>query len=156
MTVRVLHATVGDLAQVFAIDRESETAPHWSEAEYARIVEGSGAVRRCLLVAEDAGTVAGYAVGMALAGVGELETVAVRVGARRQGVGRALCAAVLAWCRAEGAGSVELEVRAASAGARRLYEGLGFRLEGMRRGYYAAPMDDAALMRLEFGAGGAA
>jgi ribosomal-protein-alanine N-acetyltransferase len=153
MTVRVRPATVGDLAQVFAIDRESETAPHWSEAEYTRIVERRGTVLRCLLVAETACEVLGFAAGMAVAGVGELETVAVRAGARRQGVGRALCAAVLAWCRAEGAGSVELEVRASSAGARHLYEGLGFRSVGVRPGYYDVPADDAALMRLEFGAG---
>jgi len=151
MTVCVRPATVGDLSAVFAIDRESETAPHWSEAEYFRIVEGSGAVRRCLLVAEGAGEVLGYAVGMTVAVVGELETVAVQASARRRGIGRSLCTAVLAWCRAEGAASVELEVRAASAGARKLYEELGFHLVGVRRGYYDAPVDDAALMRLEFG-----
>ncbi len=68
MTVRVRPATVGDLAQVFAIDRESETAPHWSEAEYTRIVERRGTVLRCLLVAETACEVLGFAAGMAVAG----------------------------------------------------------------------------------------
>jgi len=46
---------------------------------------------------------------------------------------------------------VELEVRAGSLGARRLYEGLGFVEVGRRVRYYDEPVDDAVLMRLELG-----
>ena len=35
--------------------------------------------------------------------VAELESVAVKVEARRAGIGRRLCLAVIDWCRAEGA-----------------------------------------------------
>ena len=44
---------------------------------------------------------------------------------------------------------MELEVRAGSAGAIGLYEGLGFVGVGRRRGYYRDPVDDAVLMRLD-------
>ncbi len=44
---------------------------------------------------------------------------------------------------------MELEVRACSDGARRLYERMGFIEVGRRRGYYETPTDDAVLMRLE-------
>jgi ribosomal-protein-alanine N-acetyltransferase len=57
---------------------------------------------------------------------------------------------MFAWCRVEGAGKVELEVRSANTGAMGLYERLGFRVEGKRKGYYREPDDDAVLMRLEF------
>jgi ribosomal-protein-alanine N-acetyltransferase len=144
----IREAREGDLEVVLRIERASETAPHWGEEEYRRILRGDGPVRRCLLVA-DLGRVVGFAVGVVVAELGELESVAVEAGARRQGSGRALCAAVIEWCRGVGAKAVELEVRAASGGARRLYEGLGFRQVGARRAYYSAPVDDAVLLRIE-------
>ncbi|MCU1323808.1 MAG: GCN5-related N-acetyltransferase [Acidobacteriaceae bacterium] len=145
-------AGVGDLAGVLALERSAAEAPHWAEGEYRAALEGGG-VRRCLLVAEIDKRLVGFAVGKVVSlgdeVVGELESVAVAREARRQGAGRALCEAVLEWCRGMGAGEVELEVRVGSAGAVRLYEGLGFVATGRRRGYYREPVEDALLMRLE-------
>jgi ribosomal-protein-alanine N-acetyltransferase len=138
-----------DLADVIALERGAVEAPHWSDAEYAEIVRGGG-VRRCLFVAEVEGKLVGFAVGKVVdAGLAELESVVVRVDARRCGVGRALCEAVAGWCRGEGAAVLELEVRAGSAGAIALYVGLGFVEAGKRRAYYESPVEDALLMRLE-------
>src|SRR5205823_3132633 len=93
-------------------------APHWGEAEYAAMVSGSASgVRRLLVVAErDAGELVGFAAGSVVASVGGLESVVVDANARRGGVGRALCEAVIAWCKEQGADAVELEVRSGSAG----------------------------------------
>jgi ribosomal-protein-alanine N-acetyltransferase len=166
-----------DLAGIVALERTVVEAPHWSEGEYRTIVTGSredahvggggGGVRRCLFVAEAEGRLVGFAVGKVI-GTGrdclaELESVAVDAGARRGGVGRALCAAVMDWCRGEGAVAMELEVRAGSAGAVALYGGLGFVAVGRRSAYYPGisdrtangtvceegPAEDAVLMRLE-------
>ncbi len=41
-----------------------------------------------------------------------------------------------------------LEVRVSNAGAQGLYRTLGFRLVGLRRGYYKAPTEDALLMAM--------
>ena len=41
-----------------------------------------------------------------------------------------------------------LEVRVSNAAARGLYRTLGFRLVGLRRGYYKSPIEDALLMAL--------
>lgn len=145
-------AGVGDLAGVLALERSVAEAPHWAEGEYWAALKGD-ALRRCLLVAEIEGRLAGFAVGKVVwlgdEVAGELESVAVGSETRRQGVGRALCEAVLEWCRGMGAGEVELEVRVGSAGAVRLYEGLGFVATGRRRGYYRDPVEDALLMRVE-------
>jgi ribosomal-protein-alanine N-acetyltransferase len=148
MRFTVRHAGEGDLRRVVEIERACETAPHWGVGEYRMILEGGGSVLRCLLVAEAARGVVGFAVGMVVGEVGELESVAVDAAARRCGVGAALCGAVIAWCRANGVREVELEVRAASVGVRRLYEGMGFIEGGRRRKYYEQPEDDAVLMRL--------
>jgi [ribosomal protein S18]-alanine N-acetyltransferase len=150
MGVRVRVAGVGDLAGVLRVERSAVEAPHWSEAEYRAALDGGAAVRRCLMVAEVEGRLAGFAVGKVVAAsVGELESVAVVGEARRLGVGRALCLAVMEWCRAQGVGAMELEVRAGSAGAIGLYEGLGFVAVGRRRGYYREPVEDALLMQME-------
>jgi [ribosomal protein S18]-alanine N-acetyltransferase len=157
--VRVRRAVAADLEAVLAIERSAATAPHWAAAEYAACVREAGEVdasRRLLVVAEldDAGVsgVVGFAVGAVVALgdelQGELESVAVADRARRMGVGRALCAAVAAWCAEQGAATVELEVRSASAGAIALYEGLGFVAFGRRPKYYRNPEDDAILLRL--------
>nr|WP_255551274.1 GNAT family N-acetyltransferase [Granulicella sp. dw_53] len=136
------------------MERATPEAPHWAEGEYrAAVADGNGGVRRCLLVAEIEGRIVGFVVGKrAECGdevVGELESVAVSGAVRRRGVGRALCEAVVEWCRSEGARAVELEVRAESAGAIALYEGLGFVTTGRRRGYYREPVEDALLMAVE-------
>jgi [ribosomal protein S18]-alanine N-acetyltransferase len=148
--VCVREAGAADLAGVLALERDVAEAPHWAEAMYREIVL-EGGVRRCLFVAEAEGLLLGFAVG-AVMGSGdsaELESVAVRGEAQRRGVGRALCDAVADWCRLQGATALELEVRAASAGAIALYGGMGFATVGRRRGYYREPVDDAVLMRLK-------
>jgi [ribosomal protein S18]-alanine N-acetyltransferase len=154
---RVRVAGAADLAGVMSLERGIAEAPHWAEVEYAAIVDAAGdvdgAVRRCLLVAEMERRLLGFAVGKVIGwgtgGVGELESVAVDLAARRGGVGGALCRAVVAWCREQGAVSVDLEVRAESEGAIALYAGLGFVASGRRGWYYKDPAEDAVLMRLD-------
>jgi ribosomal-protein-alanine N-acetyltransferase len=155
-------AEVGDLAGVVKMERTIPEAPHWADAEYAAILDSErnadSRVRRCLSVAEADGRLVGFAVGKVVvdgdfdSGVGRfavLETVAVDAAARRCGVGRALCEAIVGWSNEQGARILELEVRAGSAGAIALYAGLGFVVAGRRRGYYREPAEDAVLMRRE-------
>jgi [ribosomal protein S18]-alanine N-acetyltransferase len=152
---RVRVGEVKDLAAVVAMERRIAEAPHWPEEEYTAIAGGGhdhGSVRRCLMVAEGQDGLLGFAVGKAVGSgketFAELESVAVDGGARRLGVGRTVCEAVLVWCRAQGAVMVELEVRAGSAGAIALYQGLGFVETGRRARYYQEPVEDGLLMRV--------
>lgn len=146
--LQVRAARRDDLMRVVMLERGVAEAPHWSEGDYAEILDGSG-VRRCLFVAEIEGDLVGFAVGKAIGDIAELESVAVRVEARRAGVGRALCGAVVEWGRDRGATVLELEARAGSAGTLALYERLGFVQVGLRPGYYREPVDDAVLMALK-------
>ena len=140
-------AVAGDLDGILELERAIPEAPHWSKGDYRAALEG--VAKRCVLVAEVNGQLAGFAVVAVAADVGELESVAVAARARRQGVGSALCSAVLEWCTGHGARAMQLEVRAGGAGAIALYEGLGFRATGRRRGYYREPAEDALLMERE-------
>jgi len=154
---RVRNAGVADLADVVAMERRVPEAPHWVEGEYAAIVDtdgdADGTIKRCLVVAVAEGRLLGFAVGKVVSfgadGVAELESVAVDLTARRSGVARALCEAVVDWCRPRGVEAMELEVRTGSAGAIALYTGLGFVAVGRREEYYRGPTEDALLMRLD-------
>jgi ribosomal-protein-alanine N-acetyltransferase len=157
-----------DLDAIVALERATEHAPHWPEATYAAMLgfraadpdqKASAVPRRRLIVAEADDALVGFAVGLVHAAVSdwssvdrtsELESVVVAADRRRAGIGRALCLAVLEWCRTRGAVEVVLEVRAASAAAIALYEGLGFEPLGRRPRYYRDPEDDALMMRLRF------
>lgn len=149
-------AVAPDIAEVVALERATENTPHWPPAAYAEILAPHPAApRRCLFVARTSnGLLAGFSVGLLQPGssqtshLAELESVAVAASARRAGIGRSLCNAVLDWSRAHGADEIILEVRAASAGAIALYTSLGFVETGRRPRYYHDPADDALLMQL--------
>jgi ribosomal-protein-alanine N-acetyltransferase len=158
---RVRAGRAEDFIGVMRLERATPEAPHWAESEYAAIVGVNGsaevAVTRCLFVAESEVGLLGFAVGKVIVSgavrLAELESVAVSASARRVGVGRALCDAVICWCREWGAEEMELEVRAGSAGAVALYRGLGFVAVGQRDGYYEGPTEDALLMQLRLARG---
>lgn len=151
VSVVIVGAGAEDVAEIVAMEREAVEAPHWPEAVYREMiadVAGESVLRRHLLVARCEGVLAGFAVGKVLGEVAELENVVVAAWARRMGVGRALCGAVVNWAWEQGAAKMELEVRRSSAGARALYRELGFAVTGERRGYYRTPPEDAVLMLL--------
>ncbi len=151
--VRLRQAAPTDLEGILALERETANAPHWPPATYAAIFDAPSESKpqRCLFVAERHTTIVGFASAVLrpAESSAELETVAVATSARRSGIGRALCLAVLDWCRERGSTSILLEVRATSATAIALYSSLGFSLEGRRPNYYREPTDDALILGLQ-------
>lgn len=147
-------ATMQDLPAVVTLERSISEAAHWPEQEYAAMLRSDpdANVQRCIVIAEQKNALAGYAVGKVLITghevSAELENIAVATTARKQGIGRALCEAVMDWCRDHEAAELELEVRISNAAAIRLYEQLGFRRTALRRGYYLQPPEDALLMKV--------
>jgi ribosomal-protein-alanine N-acetyltransferase len=149
-------ARIADLHSILTLERATVNAPHWPLAAYQSIFDCE-VPKRCLVIAESAAgesepMLLGFAVGQLHPGVesvAELESVVVADSARRAGIGRALCLAVLDWCRAFAVGQVILEVRAGSAAAIALYASLGFTRSGRRPKYYVDPDEDALTMRLD-------
>ncbi len=153
--LEIRRATADDLEEVLLLERETGSAPHWGWTVYdAMLSQGGGdGVRRVLFVAADGKVISGFAVGKVLGDEAEIESVVVREGMRRQGLGSTLCRAVMEWAREHDACTVVLEVRQGSAGAVQLYGGLGFVTVGRRTRYYKEPIEDAVLMKCELGGG---
>lgn len=81
----------------------------------------------------------------------EIDDLVVAPYARRRGIARSLITHSAKLSFERGVKRAVLEVREGNWAARRLYEGLGFRLAGVRRGYYRAPDEDALVMVCEGG-----
>ena len=75
-----------------------------------------------------------------------INTIAVREDLRRRGLATALMHHVLDDAQHQGASRATLEVRRSNEAAQRLYEALGFRLAGVRPGYYTQPDEDALIL----------
>jgi len=81
---------------------------------------------------------------------GQVANVAVAPAWRQKGLGRQLMEQLILRCMALGGRSLSLEVRESNLPARNLYDSLGFRTVGLRKGYYTQPAEDAVLMQLDF------
>ncbi|MDH3223629.1 MAG: ribosomal protein S18-alanine N-acetyltransferase [Gemmatimonadota bacterium] len=140
----VRRARPDDVAELVRIEEASFTDPWSSDAFESLLLRDDADV----LVAVSGEEVWGYAVVWTAADEAELANVAVAPGARRRGVGVRLVRAALETASQRGARTVYLEVRASNQGALRLYESLGFRHVGIRRGYYRRPVEDARVLVL--------
>ena len=92
--------------------------------------------------------VAGYLVATLMPPEAELQNLATAHAHQRGGIARALMVELIETCRARGVDELRLEVRVSNAPAQGLYRTLGFRLVGLRRGYYKSPTEDAIVMGL--------
>jgi ribosomal-protein-alanine N-acetyltransferase len=131
-----------DLPEVAAIEREVFTDP-WPESFFAREIKTPLVYAR---IAEREGRLAGYSVAWLGHGTGHLGNLAVVPGMRRRGVAKALLEDLMARARESGVQDITLEVRVSNFAAQWLYRAHGFRLAGLRRGYYRDTGEDALVM----------
>ena len=75
-----------------------------------------------------------------------VNNIAVKKVYRRQGVGKALLNAAIAYCRDNRLHLLMLEVRKSNLSAIALYEQFGFQAVGFRKRFYSDPEEDAILM----------
>jgi ribosomal-protein-alanine N-acetyltransferase len=134
----------GDLDGVMAVEAESFTRP-WTREMYASELRGDS---RCqiVVVRTEETAVAGFCSFWLVVDEIHINNLAIAPLHRRHGLGTALVRHVLAQAPALGVSRATLEVRASNASALRLYERLGFQVEGRRRGYYTNPEEDALVL----------
>jgi [ribosomal protein S18]-alanine N-acetyltransferase len=92
------------------------------------------------------GVVVGYIVAWMIYDEVHVLNIAVHPDFRRMGIGENMLRDCLDFFLKKGAKHAILEVRRGNLGAKRLYEKLGFRSIGIRRGYYVDTGEDAIVM----------
>ncbi len=147
MTFTTRHANVAEAGEIAGLNGvvqqlHHEQRPDWFKppdaAAFLPVVRAwlSSETTAVFVAQDDRGELLGYSVGVrherpdnALvygATFVELDQVVVVPGARRMGVGRSLCTAVLDWAEAADVDRVELSTWAFNDTAFRVFEGLGF------------------------------
>ena len=141
--------TPADLDEVLAIERLSFATP-WSRGAFLYEMRQNPAAR-CWVArgAPPAPSVLGYLCLWEVPPEIHITNMAVHPEWRRQGIARALLAAILEDARRRGMTLALLEVRPTNAEALGLYEGLGFQIVGRRKGYYFDTGEDALLMQAD-------
>jgi len=134
--IQIRRGEVADLDQITAIQATAPEASQWQTPDYLTF--------DCQVATLD-GQIAGFVVSRT---VGDREreilNVAVRPDLRRLHIATGLLRAEMArW-----PGAHFLEVRESNAGARQLYERLGFEAVGSRPGYYENPPEAGIVMRI--------
>jgi ribosomal-protein-alanine N-acetyltransferase len=142
---RIRPADPGDVQALGQIERTSFGDP-WTDRSLEEAVRSSHGMG---LVAVQRAEVVGYLLARQVGGSGEILNLAVAPRARRKGVGRALLGRGLRDLAGVGVLEVFLEVRESNQAARALYEAEGFRVVGVRKGYYRSPLEDALVLRRE-------
>lgn len=134
--------TAEDVDAVATLEAQIFSQP-WSRQGFLDAIELADTV---FLVAEENAEIAGY-IGMYVClDEGEITNVAVSEDVRRRGIGGMLIRAIQKEAVQREVRQIVLEVRVSNEHAIRLYEHTGFVKQGVRKGFYDLPKEDAYIM----------
>ena len=145
-TIELRRLVLDDLEEIDEIERRSYPTP-WSRSMFAG--ELSKPTSICLGAFEadgEEGTLVGYLIVSRYVDAWHVMNVAVVPERRRQGIASLLLNRLFELTAGRSRRGYTLEVRVSNAGAIKLYEELGFRPRGVRRGYYTDNREDALIM----------
>lgn len=143
MSFRSLSIT--DIDEIVALERLSFSRPWGRESYTHELTENQLAYYFGIFGEGELIAFGGYWL---IVDEGHIANIAVHPAYRRQGVGELLIRRIMPEFMAQGGKWMTLEVRQHNLAAQNLYKKLGFKLAGVRPGYYDDPKDDAAIMWL--------
>lgn len=136
---------VEDLEQVVDIEQNLFSVP-WTKEGFLTYLMKKDTM---FFVVEEKERILGYCSMMTVLDEGDILNVAVRSDRQKEGIGQFLVDSMLRMAEMQGIKFVHLEVRQGNETARRLYQRLGFKEDGLRRNYYENPVENAVLMTKE-------
>jgi ribosomal-protein-alanine N-acetyltransferase len=142
VTLEFRRLDLADLDAIEAIERASYPTP-WSRSMFAGELAKPSSIS---LGAYSADELVGYLIISRYVDAWHVMNVAVAPSRRRLGIGTALLEQLFERTREDARRGYTLEVRVSNTDAIRLYERLGFRARGTRRGYYTDNREDALIM----------
>lgn len=131
-----------DILAVHEIEQSTFSVP-WSEDAFRSSLERSDA--HFLTIKKD-GEILGYGGFLMACDEAEIMNIAVKEGYRGQGLGHRLMEELISCGERLGVELFVLEARVSNRRAIQLYQDMGFTVQGIRRGFYARPTEDAAVM----------
>ncbi len=131
-----------DIEGVVAIENETFSIP-WSAKSF---LDACKEEYNIYLVCEIDGEIAGYCGLWTVMGEGNITNMAVAQKYRKHGIGTALMQAMEMLGQKMDVSIFFLEVRAGNVVAQKLYEKMGYREIGRRKGFYEKPKEDALVM----------
>jgi ribosomal-protein-alanine N-acetyltransferase len=136
--------TTADIDDILEIERVSFAAP-WTRGMFEETLSSPVGVS---LVAEERARIVGYLIFYCAAREIHVMNIAVHQDRRGRGLASWMMSRVMDLARRNSMETCFLEVRESNAPARGLYEKLGFRQVGRRKGYYRETGEDAIVMEL--------
>ena len=144
MIVDIRELQLRDLGAVERIERRAYPTP-WSRSMFAGELVKPSSV--CLGAFEsDRGRLVGYLIVARYVDAWHVMNIAVHPQHQRHGIATVLLDRLFELTAGDRRRGYTLEVRVSNAGAIRLYERLGFKARGVRRGYYTDNHEDALIM----------
>ena len=141
--VEIRRLELRDLNAIEEIERNSYPTP-WSRSMFASELAKPSSL--CLGAFEPEERLIGYLIISRYVDAWHVMNVAVRPEQRRRGIASLLLNRLFELTAGRSRRGYTLEVRISNAGAIKLYEELGFRPRGVRRGYYTDNREDALIM----------
>ena len=136
--------TLRDLGAIEVIERASYPTP-WSRSMFAGELAKPSSI--CIGAFDDeTDALLGYLIISRYVDAWHVMNIAVAPEQRRRGLATLLLTRLFALTAAEDRRGYTLEVRVSNVGAIKLYESLGFKARGIRRGYYTDNREDAVIM----------
>jgi ribosomal-protein-alanine N-acetyltransferase len=139
-----------DLASVLEIEHLSFPNP-WHESTFHGEIQHGPISFPLVIVHETLGRVIGYVIFWVIGEDVQINNIALHPDFRGMGIGERVLRSVIEEVKSRGARLITLEVRPSNTAAVSLYRKLGFKMMGIRKGYYTVPPEDAIVLGLHLG-----
>jgi ribosomal-protein-alanine N-acetyltransferase len=136
-----------DLPSVLEIENLSYPNP-WPISSFKGEINNGPISNPYVVIFEPQNKIIGYVIYWHLQNEVQISNIAISPDYRQLGVGENVLKKILHEVYRKGAEFVFLEVRPSNQAARSLYNKLGFKILGLRKGYYRNPAEDAIVMGL--------
>ena len=139
--------TLNDVSELSSLEALCFSCP-WSYESFLQCLTND---RFYFIGAFENEKLVGYGGILTVLDEGDVVNIAVHPDKRRRGIAKAILTELCFEAKNKGVILLHLEVRESNAGARSLYTSHGFHEDGIRKGYYIKPTENAVLMTLNLG-----